>query len=121
MLIVYTYPQTRPKHMIDVSTILLDDFAQTVDNITQHQKDVQIWFGYIDGWMLNPKEEVILRKAIRKFECHLVSFFPLSLAQSWKNEIRTIYTDRLYGDAYANNNGSTVHDGGAIGYGGVGS
>ena len=107
--------------MIDLSTILLDDLAQTVDDITKHQREVQIWFGYLDGWMMNPKEEVILRKAIRKFECHLVSFFPLSLPQSWKNEIRTIYTDRMYGDSSANDNGSVVHDPGSIGYGGVGS
>ena len=107
--------------MIDVSTILLDELARMVDDIAQHQKDVQIWFGYLDGWMLQPKEEVILRKAIRKFDCHLVSHFPLSLPQSWKNEIRTIYTTKPHGDTDSDNHGGTVHHGGPIGYGGVGS
>lgn len=121
MLTVYTFRQTRPKHMIDVSTIVLNELAEKVDDIAQHQKDIQIWFGYLDGWMLQPKEEVILRKAIRKFDCHLVSFFPLSLPQSWKNEIKVIYTDKPHGDSDFNNNGSSVHHGGPIGYGGIGS
>ncbi len=121
MLVVYTYPQTRPKHTIDLSTIALNDLAQMVDDITQHQKDVGIWFGYLDGWMLHPKEEVILRKALRKFDCYVVSFFPLSFPQSWKNEIKAIYTERPHGDPDSNNNGSAVHYGGPIGYGGIGS
>ena len=121
MLIVYTYPRFRPKHTIDLATIPLNEFAQTVQDIVDHQKDVELWFGYIDGWMLTPHEEVILRKAVRKFECHVVSFFPFAFSQSWKNEIRSIYTDSPHGDSRADNNGSAVHDGGSVGYGGVGS
>jgi hypothetical protein len=121
MLIVYTYPRFRPQKTIDLSTIALNEFAQTVQNIVDHQKDVELWFGYIDGWMLTPHEEVILRKAIRKFECHVVSFFPLAFSQSWKNEIRSIYTDRPHGESDTDNNGSSLHNGCQIGYGGVGS
>jgi hypothetical protein len=121
MLIVYTYPRFRPKNTIDLATIPLNEFANTVQDIVDHQKDVELWFGYIDGWMLTPHEEVILRKAIRKFECHAVSFFPLAFSQSWKNEIRSIYTDRPHGDSDSDNNGRSIHDGGQVGYGGVGS
>jgi hypothetical protein len=121
MLIVYTYPRFRPQNTIDLSTIPLNELAQTVQDIVNHQKDIELWFGYIDGWMLTPHEDVILRKAIRKFECHVVSFFPLAFSQSWKNEIRSIYTDRPHGDSDTDNDGRFVHDGCSIGYGGVGS
>jgi hypothetical protein len=121
MLIVYTYPRFRPRNAIDLSSIPLNEFAQTVQDIVEHQKDVELWFGYIDGWMLTPHEEVILRKAIRKFECHVVSFFPLAFSQCWKNEIRSIYTERPHGEPDSDNNGSSVHNGSQIGYGGVGS
>lgn len=121
MLVVYTYQRFRPQNTIDLSTIPLNEFAQSVQDIVDHQKDVELWFGYLDGWMLQPKEEVIMRKALRKFECHAVSFFPLSLPQSWKNEIRTIYTIKPHGDSDTDNNGGAVHHGGPIGYGGIGS
>lgn len=121
MLIVYTYPRFRPQNTIDLSTIPLNEIGQTVQDIVSHQKDMELWFGYMDGWMLTPHEEVILRKAIRKFTCHVVSFFPLAFSQSWKNEIQTIYTARPHGDANTDNDGSAVHNGGPIGYGGFGS
>ena len=121
MLILYTYPRFRPQKTIDLATVPLQEFAHTVQNIVDHQKDVELWFGYIDGWMLTPHEEVILRKAIRKFECHAVSFFPLAFSQCWKNEIRFIYTDNPHGEPDTDNNGSSVHYGSAIGYGGFGS
>jgi hypothetical protein len=121
MLVVYTYPRFRPNNTIDLSTIPLDEFAKTIQDIVDHQKDIELWFGYIDGWMLTPHEEVIVRKAIRKFECHVVSFFPLAFSQSWKNEIRFIYTDSSHGEPSAHNDGCSIHDGSAIGYGGFGS
>jgi len=121
MLIVYTYPRFRPRNTIDLSTVLLNELGQTVQDIVNHQKDVELWFGYVDGWMLTPEEEVILRKAIRKFECHVVTFFPMAFSQSWKNEIRSIYTERPHGDSDSNDNGCTVHNGRSVGYGGFGS
>ena len=121
MLIVYTYLQQRPQNTIDLSMTSLHELADTVDNIVAHQKNVVLWFGYLDGWMLTPHEEVILRKAIRKFPCHVVSFFPLAFSQAWKMEVDTIYTATPHGDSNSNNNGCLVHDGGEIGYGGVGS
>lgn len=122
MLTVYTYPFARPPNTIDLSTLPLGSFAQHIQDIVNHQKeDVRLWFGYLDGWMLTPQEEVLLRKAIRKFECFVVSRFPLAFSQSWKNEIRCIYTDRPHGDSDTDNNGRAVHHGGEIGYGGFGS
>lgn len=121
MLIVYTYPRFRPNNTIDLSTTPLYEIAQTVQDIVDHQQNVELWFGYIDGWMLTPHEDVILRKAIRKFTCHVVSFFPLGLSQSWKMEVHTIYTDKSHGDSDTDNHGRIVHNGSAIGYGGFGS
>lgn len=121
MLIVYTYLQERPSNTIDMSILPLQELADTIQDIVAHQKNVRLWFGYLDGWMLTPHEEVILRKAIRKFECHVVSLFPCSFAQSWKMEVDTIYTDRQHGDSNSNNNGCLIHDGNAIGYGCLGS
>jgi hypothetical protein len=121
MLIVYTYLQSRPTNTIDLSMVPLNELAQTVRDIVHHQKNVDLWFGYMDGWMLTPHEEVILRKAIRKFTCHVVSLFPCAFSQSWKNEIHSIYTENPYGDSDTHHNGSAIHDGNAIGYGGIGS
>lgn len=121
MLIVYTYPRFRPRNTIDLSQIPLNEIAQTVQDIVDHQKNIELWLGYIDGWMLTPHEDVILRKAIRKFPCHVVSFFPLALSQSWKMEVQTIYTDSSHGATDSNDDGCIVHDGGPIGYGGFGS
>jgi hypothetical protein len=121
MLIVYTYPETKPPKSIDVSGIPLAEFAHTVEDIVHHQKNIELWFGYLDGWMLTPQEEVLLRKAIRKFTCHVVSLFPLAFSQSWKNEIQFIYTERPHGAPDTHHDGRALHDGNAIGYGGVGS
>lgn len=121
MLTVYTYPQSRLSNTIDMSTIPLSELADTVTDIVNHQKDVRLWFGYLEGWMLTPQEEVLLRKAIRKFDCFVVSLFPLAFSQSWKNEIHSIYTERPHGDSDTHHNGSAIYDGRPIGYGGVGS
>lgn len=121
MLTVYTYPETRPRGTIDLSTIPLSELAGHVQDIVHHQRNVQLWFGYLDGWMLTPQEDVLLRKAIRKFECFVVSSFPLAFSQSWKNEIRFIYTARPHGATNSNDNGGIVHNGHEIGYGSVGS
>jgi hypothetical protein len=121
MLVVYTYPRFRPQNTIDMSTIPLNELARTVQDIVDHQTDIHLWFGYIDGWMLTPHEEVILRKAIRKFECHVVTFLPLAFSHAWKNEIRFIYTDRPHGDSDTHNDGGSLHDGSPVGYGGIGS
>lgn len=121
MLTIYTYPRKRPANTIDLSTIPLQELASHVKDIVDHQKDVKLWFGYMDGWMLTPQEEVLLRKAIRKFDCYAVSFFPLAFSQSWKNEIISIYTEEPHGASNSNNDGGIVYDGRSIGYGGVGS
>ena len=121
MLDVYTYPIPKPAGALDLSVIPLDQLTDDAIAIFEHQKDIRIWFGYLDGWMLNPREEVILRKLIRKFECIVITAFPLALSQSWKNETRIMYTDRPHGDSDSNHHGRSVHDRGPVGYGGVGS
>lgn len=94
MLTVYTYKQGRPEQALDLAGLPLDELTRAALDFHDHQKTGSIWFGYLEGWMLTPHEEVLLRKVIRKFECHLVTVFPFSLSQAWKNEIATIYTAR---------------------------
>jgi hypothetical protein len=114
MLTVYTYRVPKPDSAFDLSDTPLDELADRLDAIFQHQTNVHLWFGYLDGWMLTPREEVLLRKVIRKFPCSVVSLFPLAFSQAWKNEIDTIYTSPPHGDSDFNHNGCSVHDGCAL-------
>ena len=111
MLDVYTYPIPRPANTLDLSLTPLEELPTAVLDICDHQRDVVLWFGYLDGWMLNPREEVLLRRALRKFDCVLYTCFPLSLSFAWQNEIRTIYTARSHGATNTDNDGGTVHNG----------
>ena len=95
MLTVYTYPVPRPPGALDLSLTPLDELADAAMNVYNHQRDITIWFGYLDGWMLAPREEVLLRNLLRKFPCVLVTLFPLALSPAWKNEIDTLYTQPL--------------------------
>jgi hypothetical protein len=45
MLVVYTYPRFRPKHTIDLATIPLNEFAQTVQDIVDHQGSFLLFAG----------------------------------------------------------------------------
>ena len=99
MLTVYTFKQERPPEALDLSSTPLNELVDAATAIFNHHKTGTVWFGYLDGWMLHPHEEVLLRKVIRKFDCFLISAFPLSLSQSWKNEISTIYTAGVNGAA----------------------
>lgn len=121
MLTVYTYAVPRPPKSLDLSIVSLDELADTIQDICAHQQGVHLWFGYLDGWMLTPREEVLIRNAIRTFECSLVTAFPLALSQAWKMEVRTIYTDPRNGSPYTHDNGRALHDGGKVEYGTLGS
>lgn len=95
MLDVYTFRLDRPPpHEFDLSGIPLSTFTQHAMSIYDHHTSGRIWFGYLEGWMLTPQEEAVLRKVLRKFSCSLVTAFPHSLSPAWKNEIRTLYTSK---------------------------
>lgn len=111
MLTVYTYKVPKPVECFDMSGIPLDELTDTLLSIVDHQTIGHVWFGYLDGWMLTPREEVLLRKAIRKFPCSCVSFFPLAFSQAWKNEIDFIYTEPVNGTSSINHNGRIVCNG----------
>ena len=117
MLEVYTYPISRPTGVIDLSLTPLDELPTAVLDICHHQRDATLWFGYLDGWMMTPREEVLLRKALRKFECILFTCVPLALPLAWQNEIRTIYTANPHGASHINHDGRAVHDGRQTEYG----
>lgn len=111
MLDVYVYPIPRPSGAIDLSLTPLDELPTAVMDIYEHQREAVLWFGYLDGWMLTPREEVLMRKALRKFDCQLFTCFPLALPLAWQNEIRTIYTVRPHGASHIDHDGRAVHDG----------
>lgn len=94
MLTVYTYPIPRPADTFDFSGIPLDDFASMAAAVVQHQKEARIWFGYLEGWMLTPHEEVRLRALLRTFPCIVISQFPSAFSHAWKNEIDIVYNGR---------------------------
>ena len=121
MLTVYTYAVPRPPNSLDLSIVSLDELADTIQDIYAHQQGVHLWFGYLDGWMLTPREEVLIRSAIRTFECSLVTAFPLALSQAWKMEVGTIYTEPPNGSPHTHDNGRALHDGRKIEYGTLGS
>lgn len=110
MLTVYTYSISRPSNTIDLSTLPLDQLVDSALAVLAHQKTAHIWFGYLDGWMLTPHEEVRLRKVIRTFPCTVVSRFPLSFSLAWKNEIDCLYTQDRYGSSDIDHNGCSLHD-----------
>jgi len=115
MLTVYTYLIEKPPDCYDMSKLSLDDgFLDTIKSITEHQKTGTLWLGYLEGWMLTPHEEVILRKAIRQFHCIVVTRFPLSFSHAWKNEIDWVYTNgEDNGSPNSHDNGCFVHNGSA--------
>lgn len=96
MLFVYNHLRKKPLYCIDLSKLPLDELTTAALALYNHQKSATIWFGYLDGWMLSPQEEVLLRKVLRKFDCIVVSHFPLSFSQAWKNEIDTVFTEEAH-------------------------
>jgi hypothetical protein len=114
MLTVYTYVTPKPAHVFDLSETPLDALADTATAIFSHHKTAVLWFGYLEGWMLTPMDEVRLRKVIRAFPCHVISRVPFSFSNAWKNEIDWVYTDgKDNGSPDSHNNGCFVHDGSA--------
>ena len=113
MLTIYTYHIPKPAECYDMSKLSLEDnFVDTIKSITEHQKSGTIWFGYLEGWMLTPHEEVILRKAIRQFHCIVVTRFPHSFSHAWKNETDWIYTDEKHnGPTDSDNDGRALQHG----------
>jgi hypothetical protein len=113
MLTVYTYRVHKPDKCFDLSCLPLDSWIETVTDIVSHQTSGTIWFGYLEGWMLTPHEEVVLRKALRQFDCEVVSKYPHSFSHAWKNEIDWVYTDELNGFTDTNDDGSALQHGGS--------
>jgi hypothetical protein len=104
-----------------LSVIPLDELADHAADILAHQRNARLWFGYLEGWMVTPQEEVRLRKVLRAFPCALICAFPCALSQAWKNEIDTIYTTEPHGDSDTDNNGGSVQHGRSVGYGHTGA
>lgn len=116
MLNVYMFRTQKPPGAFDLSMIPLDELADAVTAIVNHHTSGDIWFGYLEGWMLSPREETLLRPALRNFPCSCVCYFPLALPHAWKNEIDTIYTADSNGARETDNNGRIVHNSDSAGH-----
>jgi hypothetical protein len=111
MLTVYLYKVPRPAKALDLSLTPLDDLADSAMAFYSHQTSGSIWFGYLEGWMLTPQQEALIRPVLRKFDCILVTAVPLSLSHAWQNEIETIYTADPNGPANTHDDGRSLHNG----------
>jgi hypothetical protein len=111
MLTVYLKQIPKPKDCFDLAGLPLDELIPALVSINSHQRTGTIWLGYLDGWMLTPHEEVILRKAVRTFNCIVVSCYPLSFSYACKNEIDFVYGEDLNGSSGINDHGGALHDG----------
>lgn len=116
MLTVYLTRVPRPPQALDLSLTPLDDLAESALAFYAHQSSGSIWFGYLEGWMLTPNQEALLRPVLRKFDCSLVTAFPLSLSHAWQNEIDTVYTADLNGLPNSHDHGRTLHNGSQAGH-----
>ena len=120
MLTVYTYKVDRPVQALDLSLTPLDELTDTALAFADHQTSGTVWFGYLEGWMLTPRDEALLRRVLRKFDCFLVTCEPLSLSHAWQNEIRTIYTAPPNGPSDTHHDGRAVHTGSSTEHGPTG-
>ena len=77
--------------------------------VFSHHKTATIWFGYLEGWMLDPMEETRLRPVIRELDCHVITREPISFSQAWKNEMLVIHLQPLHGVSHTHNDGRFVH------------
>jgi hypothetical protein len=117
MLTVYTYSIPKPADSFDLSETPLEQLATTATAILTHHKTAVLWFGYLEGWMLTPMEEVRLRKVLRAFPCIVMSRVPLAFSNAWKMEIDTIYTTPPNGDSNPDHNGGPAHAGREVQHG----
>lgn len=114
MLTVYTTRVPRPPQALDLSLTPLEELADAALAFAAHQTSGSIWFGYLEGWMLTPQQEALLRPVLRKFDCRLVTAIPFSFSHAWQNEIELIYTADPNGPSHSHNDGRAVHDGSQV-------
>lgn len=112
MLTLYTYRHApKPAYpFFDLSDVPLSEWVEHANAIVQHHSEGRVWLGYLDGWMLTPQEETLLRPLIRKFSCFLVTAFPFALSSAWKNELKEIVVDEeAHGTPRTDDNGCALH------------
>lgn len=53
---------------------------------------------------------------IRKFDCIVVTQFPLAFSMAWKNEINTLFTEDISnnGNSNSHDNGRPLHNWGTV-------
>jgi hypothetical protein len=109
MLTVYLYNAPRPPGCFDLSYEPISSLVDAAIGIYTHHKTATLWFGYLEGWMLDAAEETKLRMVIRAFHCHVVTREPFSFSQAWKNEINVIHVNPSHGESNTHNDGRFVY------------
>ena len=109
MLTVYVYTTTKPPGCFDLSLEPLATLTDVALGILSHHKTASLWFGYLEGWMLDPTEETRLRSVLRAFECYVMTREPFSFSQAWKNEIRVVHLQPPHGASNTHDDGCTVY------------
>jgi hypothetical protein len=109
MLTVYLYNAPKPPGCFDLSLEPMSSLADVALGIFSHHKTATIWFGYLEGWMLDQTDETRMRSVIRAFDCHVVSREPLSFSHAWKNEMSAIHLQEMHGDSDTHDNGGSLH------------
>ena len=109
MLTVYVYNAPKPVGAFDLSMEPLFSLADAALGILAHHKTAVIWFGYLEGWMLDAMEETRMRPVLRFFDCHVVTREPISFSQAWKNEISSVHYQPSHGDPDPHDDGRSVH------------
>lgn len=102
------------ENVICLSRVPCLELANECDSVLQHHSKCSVFLGYLEpGWMLSATDQTRMRKLFRKFDVAMVCHYPESLPFSWKNEIHTLYTDRLVnqnGHSSSLNNGGSLQD-----------
>ncbi len=96
--------------ILDWSDCTIPELVTQSETVLQHHKEIGIYLGYLDGWMLSLTEEIRMRPLIRKFPVCVVSRWPCAHSVAWKNELEYLGVNEPNGHSSINNHGSAGKD-----------
>ena len=96
--------------ILDWSDSTPGELVSQSETVLQHHREMGIYLGYLDGWMLSLTEEIRMRPLIRKFPVCVVSRWPCAFSVAWKNELEYLGVNESNGLSDSNNHGSSGKD-----------
>lgn len=96
--------------ILDWSDSTPGEMVSQSETVLQHHKEIGIFLGYLDGWMLSLTDEIRMRPLIRKFPVCVVSRWPCAFSVAWKNELEYLGVNEPNGLSNSNNDGSSGKD-----------